>query len=564
MTLTRRVALRAGVLSAGALLTGCATPKETTGSAANVARPIAEDLAGRRPVPSFQLLTKVASEDPSRYEQSRLIVEAWQDAGIPVELTAIRGAELTARTFTGKDFDVSVTTYDPTAERLDPDNFLSRFYSANATAEGSNLSQYANEDYDKLYEAQRGAIDESERMRLVAQAQQMLYQQQPARPIVHMLIGGAYRSDRWDRVTKAAGSPVANIWNLLSATPKTPRRGLVLGTTFEPPSLNPVSVEVSEAQIPLSYIYDSLVRIGRTGAVEPWAATKVAVDGARITAKIRTGMRFSDGNPVMPGDVAFTIDYLKKQESPLFASKLEIVSSVEVDGDAVVITLTAPSASFVPVVLTQLPILPRHVWEKVSDAARYANDEPVGSGPLSFGSRRLGDQLVYTANRQHFAAPKVDSVTFAVLGSLEAEIGALESGEIDMLGDFMSATLLKKLAATDGVEVMSVESHGWVGLHYNVSRKPFDDRHFRRALSFLVPSQDIIDVVFEGEGNSAGSVIAPSTKWYDKPLKAFPTSQKTAMAELRKGGYAFGEDDRLYFPSSSTDRRIYDSKQAGS
>ncbi|WP_157181058.1 ABC transporter substrate-binding protein [Actinopolymorpha alba] len=562
--MTRRVALRAGFLSAGAVLVGCSTGGKNFSSETAVERPVAENVAGRKSVPAIELLTKTAAEDPSRYEQSRLVAEAWQQVGIQVKLVALRSAELTRRTFTGKDFDVSVTTYDPTAERLDPDNFLSRFYSANATEAGSNLSRYASASYDRLYEGQRGAIEEAERMRLVSRAQRMLYDHQPARPIVHMRIGGAFRSDRWSGIQRAVGSPVANIWNLVAATPTTARRKLVIGTTFEPPSLNPASVETSEAQIPLSYIYDSLVRIGRNGDIENWAATSVGIAGARITAKIRPGMSFSDGQPVTPADVAFTIDYLIKQKSPLFATKLEVVSSVSVDGDAVVIRLKQPSAAFVPVVLSQLPILPRHVWEKVPDANRFPNDKPIGSGPFTFASRRLGEQLEYAANRGHFSAPKVDSVAFAVLGSLEAEIGALESGEVDMLGDFMSATLLKKLEGKPGVTILSVDSHGWVGLHYNVSRKPFDDRHFRRALSFLVPSQDIIDVVLEGEGKAAGSVIAPNTRWHDKSIGALPTDPKAAMRELKAAGYAFGKDDRLYYPSAGADKRVYDSQRVNS
>ncbi|MEU6717487.1 ABC transporter substrate-binding protein [Nonomuraea sp. NPDC046802] len=527
-------------------------------------QPIADDVSGRTRVPAVKLLTKTPAEDPRRYEQARLIVEAWQQAGIPAELLAVRGAEVTRRAFTSKDFDAYLVVYDPTPDRLDPDNLLARFTSASAGTSGSNVSGYRNREYDSLYKTQQSATSESVRIDAVKQAQALLYEQQPVRPFAHVVVGGAYRSDRWDGIRGALGYPVFNIWNSINASPKTGKSTLVVGTIYEPPTLNPVTIETTEAQLPLSHIYDSLVRIGPDGELRNWAATSVKVNGKHVTATLRQGMRFSDGEPVSAADVAFTTRYLIDKKSPLFGPKLAGVREVRAEGQSVEFTLADSSSSFVPTVLAQMPILPEHVWKTVDDPARFSNDQPVGSGPFTFAGRKLGAEIRFAASKEHFSAPKVDGLVMTVLGSFDAEVGGLAQGDIDMLGDIQSVAQLSSLRGKGGITVLPAESFGWSGLHYNVRKAPFDDRHFRRALSYLVPVQDIIDVVLDGQGKPAGSVIAPTLdKWHNSSLKPFPYDLQAAMNELRQAGYAFDSGGALYYPKADADKRLRDNDVAG-
>jgi peptide/nickel transport system substrate-binding protein len=106
------------------------------------------------------------------------------------------------------------------------------------------------------------------------------------------------------------------------------------------------------------------------------------------------------------------------------------------------------------------------------------------------------------------------------------------------------------------VTVVETQSHGWRGLHYNTSKAPFDDVHFRRALTDLIPVEDIIDVVMQGDAQPGGSVIAPSLDtWHDPDLAAYTYDPAAAMGSLAEAGYAFGPDDALYYPDPADDGR---------
>ena len=95
-----------------------------------------------RPVETIKILTLTAAEGPARFEQARLIAESWQAAGIPAEIEP--GRQIGKRGFAAKDFDIYIIIYDPTTDRLDPENFLARFITAKAVDNGSNLSGYVN------------------------------------------------------------------------------------------------------------------------------------------------------------------------------------------------------------------------------------------------------------------------------------------------------------------------------------------------------------------------------------------------------------------------------------
>lgn len=548
------------------LTTSACTHGDQAGGESDAAtyRAVAADVSGRNPVRTIQVLTKTAAEDPRWFEQARLIVESWQRAGIPAELLAVRGSEVGRRAFMSKNFDASLLIYGPMPDRLDPENILSKFTSSRAGISGSNISGYRNARYDALYQAQQLAMNEADRVAAVKKAQKLLYEQQPARPFAHPVVGGAYRSDRWDGIRRAVGYPVFNIWNSIGATPKTGKRVLVVGSISEPLNLNPIALETTAAQLLLSHIYDSLVRIGPEGELRNWAAESVHVDGARVTAKLRPGMRFSDGHPVTVTDVVFSVRYLIDTKSPLFAPKLAAVRDVRATGDSVQITLAKPSPTFVSTVLAQLPILPKHVWEKVAHPAKFVNAVPVGSGPFVFAGRKLGAEIRLTSNKEHFSAPRIDGLALIVLGSFAAEVGGLAQGDLDMLGDVQSVAQLASVRDKSGITVLSTESTGWAGLHYNMRKEPFDDRHFRRALSFLIPVHDIIDVVLDGQGRPAGSPIASSlTKWHDPSLRPFPYDVGAAMKELRDAGYVFDRRGVLYFPAARDDKRLRDNDVPG-
>ena len=526
----------------------------TTAAEAPAPTEAADPTEGLREVPTLRIITKTAAEGPPRYEQARLIAESWTAAGITAEIEPVESSELGRRGFTVKDFDVYIIIYDPTTDRLDPENFLARFTTGKAVENGSNLSGYTNPAYDDLYQAQVNATSFDERLTAVHEMQQLLSDDQPVAPFIHIVIGGAYNSADWTNFVKSVGTPVYHFWNAISLTPTGGPEPLVIGVTSGADTLNPVVAATSEAAVTIAHMYDPLLRIGPDGDLVNWAASDYSIDGATVSVTLREGMTFHDGEPVTGDDVAFTFNYLVEKESPLYGGRLSPVESVTANGNNVEITLSAPNAAFVTTALAQVPILPEHVWSAIDDPSAFANDDPVGSGPFKFESRALGEDLRLAAHTDHFSPPAAPGLVWAVFGSLDGLLAAIETQEIDVLGDFVSLTQLSLLEGVEGVAIESNTGHGVNALHYNMRREPFCDKHMRIALSYLVPTEDMVDIVYEGVAAVSNGIIAPPL-WANPDVGPVPYDPDAARAHLETAGYVFGDDGTLYYPPADADNR---------
>ena len=534
--------------------TAAEAPATTAAEAPTTTAAPMEEAEELRPVPTLRITTKTAAEGPPRYEQARLIAESWTAGGVPAEIEPVDSSELGRRGFTVKDFDVYIIIYDPTTDRLDPENFLARFTTAKAVINGSNLSGYTNPAYDDLYQAQVNATSFDERVAAVHEMQQLLFDHQPVAPFIHIVIGGAYNSADWTNFVKSVGTPVYHFWNAISLTPVGHSDPLVIGVTSGADTLNPVVAATSEAAGTIAHMYDPLLRIGPDGDLVNWAASDYSIDGATVSVTLRDGMTFHDGEPVTGEDVAFTFNYLVEKESPLYGGRLGPVESVTADGNNVEITLSAPNAAFATTALAQVPILPEHIWSAIDDPGAFANDEPVGSGPFKFESRALGEDLRLAAHADHFSPPAASGLIWAVFGSLDGLLAAIETQEIDVLGDFVSLTQLSLLQGVEGVAIESNTGHGVNALHYNMRREPFCDLHMRTALSLLVPTEDMIDIVYEGVAAVSNGIIAPPL-WANPDVGPVPYDPDAARSHLEAAGYVFGDDGTLYYPPSDADNR---------
>lgn len=515
--------------------------------------PVVEDVGDRAAVRPIQLVTKTQSEDPTRYEMARLIVDAWKGAGIQAELLPVGTAQLNSMTATSKEFDTYIISYDGIPERLDPDNFLARFTSQNATDSGSNMSMYTDDAYDEAYQRQISATEEADRVTAVHDAQRLLYEDLPIAPLVHPEVGAAYRADRWTGIEVTPSVPLFSTWNAIHAEPTGDAEELVIGTTIDPSTLNPVLATQNQDLQSLHLIYDRMLSFDPAGDLMGSAVESWDVSEQEIRLEVRPGATFTDGQPVTAEDVAFTLRYMKEQGAALFAPQLAVVDGVEVSGTDVVIILSQPSASFPATVLSNMPVLPQHIWEDFDDPAEATGEDLVGSGPFRFESRSRAEAIVFSRNEDYHTPAKVDGVRLLILGSFDAAAGALESGQIDVINQAETvASQYEQIEGAAGVEVVYSDSHGWRGLHYNMSKAPFDDHAFRAALTALIPVDDLIQIAHQGKAKPAGSVIAPNlAPWHDDSLAPFEADPQGAMAALTEGGYVYDQDGTLHLPAGA-------------
>ncbi|MGH7267217.1 MAG: ABC transporter substrate-binding protein [Candidatus Rokuibacteriota bacterium] len=543
--LTRRFFLKlAAALGARAAVVGSPLPVS------------AQDMAGKR-VPPLEAWYYTYPEwiEFWRYtplDLKKIGLEVRSQSGT---LTTVLG-----RSLRQKDYGDMVTfSWVSNAERVDPNFWLQLLHSAG----GRNFISYKNPKLDELVDRQQAEVNADKRRQIVWDAQVLAGKDHPAMYLAHPDEINAYNKRDWADAQEGVGNGItfSNIWHYLSMRPLTPRKVFRSGFLGDIDTLNIFATSSGTNIAMLRHIYDTFVRHDLNLQVVPWAAESWQfVDPRTVDITMRQGMTFHDGKPVTMADVKFSFDYIKKWNFPLMKFAINY-DTTEIRGDRVLrVKLPRPYAAFPTVDLTFLPILPRHVWEKIPERVGLTDPtkwevvpELIGSGPFRFKSWRKGEDVVLEAHKAHWKAPKSDGYVARPVPTNEALIGMLENGEIDMTSSASfpveAVTRLKQLPQMDVLQSRSFKL--WY-LAVDHRKKPFDDPRFREAFDHAIDRGKFVNIALRSAGVACKNTpVSPILKpWHNPNSPAAEFSIEKARDLLAKAGYSWDSQGYLVFPKA--------------
>ena len=175
-----------------------------------------------------------------------------------------------------------------------------------------------------------------------------------------------------------------------------------------------------------SILFDTLTWKDENGII-PWLAERwdVSSDGLTYTFTLHPNVTWHDGRPLTADDVAFSYTYYRQHPFPWGASDMVDGADV-VDARTVRIRLNRPFAPFLENVAGIMPILPKHIWEPVSDPLKFSGPDAVmGSGPYTFGSYKEGTgEYQFDANAAYFRGrPTVDTLRYVLVPLAQSVVG---------------------------------------------------------------------------------------------------------------------------------------------
>lgn len=321
-------------------------------------------------------------------------------------------------------------------------------------------------------------------------------------------------------------------------------------------NFNPFSPNV--APMTQQAIYESmLIYNPADGSTTPWLSEEwtASPDGTGLTFTLRDGVQWSDGQPLVADDVVYTFDLQKK-----IMGGFDYVSSVEaVDDKTVQFSFDRPYSPALYEIGQQI-IIPKHVWEKVSDPAKDTNATPIGTGPYTEVSNFQSQSFDLLKN-PHYWQPdkqKIAGVRMLAFAGNDGANLAAANGEVDWAPQFIP-DIDKAFVAKD-----PEHNHYWfpptgslVSWQLNTTKAPFDDVEVRKALSMAIDRDQITKVAMNGythptdcTGLSGGydtwrddSVVETCT-WTVQDVDA-------ANAKLDELGFTKGADGKRTKPDGS-------------
>jgi peptide/nickel transport system substrate-binding protein len=290
----------------------------------------------------------------------------------------------------------------------------------------------------------------------------------------------------------------------------------------------------------MSWVFDTLVWKDDKGYI-PALAKKWTYDPKSLafTFELQEGVKWHDGQPFTAEDVVFTVNYYKKH--PYQWVPLGDVAGAEAQGpNRVVIKLVKPYSPFMAYVGGVMPILPRHIWENVTDPKKYNDPRAfIGCGPYKFKdfNKAKGNYLYEAFDDYYQGRPKADRLIYVKAGK---PLITLSTGKADLanIEPDMAEPLEKK-----GMVILK-NARGWnKKLMINHKKKPFNDKRFRQALAHAINQQEIIEKAHRGFGSPASfGLLSPDHEFYNHNTPTYAPDPAKARQILESLGYAKGSD----------------------
>jgi len=320
--------------------------------------------------------------------------------------------------------------------------------------------------------------------------------------------------------------------------------GFAVINTFDPAKVS---------LLPESYVvwavFNALVKFNAKMEIVPDLAESYSFsDSTTLEFKLRKGVKFHDGNELTSEDVKFSLERVmdEKIASPNRA-KLSVIKAIEApDPHMVRITTNVPFAPLLTYLAnsrTGTQIVSKKAVETLGD--KFALN-PVGTGAYKLAEWKAGDSVRLEAFPDYFGgAPKIATVTMPLIPEESSGLTALQGGQLDLTSTAPFASV-PGLANNPQIKVYKQAGLNTRYIALNNRKAPFDDPHFRRALSMAFDREAMVRSVVFGEASVPPGLLPTAIAKPNQPMPPLLTfDAAAAKAELAKAKYPANTEIKL-------------------
>jgi oligopeptide transport system substrate-binding protein len=322
-------------------------------------------------------------------------------------------------------------------------------------------------------------------------------------------------------------------------------------------TMDPGLVQDANSIVPIDLVFPAMVTLNAQLQVEPWAAAKmpdVSTDGLTYTFHLRSGLQFSDGEPIDANAFAYSINraldpctaspvayYLfeikdattfngetcnkdgsksaAKGQSGAAIQTLISDSIVVQDAQTLQITLQQPAAYFLEAMTYPTSYaVPQNL---IKQWGTKWTDHLVDNGGFGGNEFKLtvwdhqGTIKLVRNDKFWGTAPKLREIDFTIYKSVETEYNAYLSGQNDFgLPPSTQYTAAKTKPGFHEVGQLWTDYYAM-----NWKMPPFDDLRMRQAFAVALDKQSLANNVLHGTVQATNHIVPQGMPGYNPNLK---------------------------------------------
>ena len=283
---------------------------------------------------------------------------------------------------------------------------------------------------------------------------------------------------------------------------------------------------------------------------------KISSDSMTFTFKLRSGLKWSDGQPITADDVAFTYNLIVSPDTKGFVSRYRaqlgpyIQSVTATDQQTVVFQMSKVLANFQDT-HCRYGILPKHILGSVDPKALNTHDyfraPTCASGVFKFNRWDKGQQVVLDRNPNYWAGQSnLDQYIFKVVTDAVVLAQQLKTGELDVGNPDPSQ--FDNVKAANNLTTLAFPRPSWDYYQFQLGAGTkgatlFGDKNVRKALHSALDRTAIAKAAYFGQAQPADSVEPPTTWAFNPGVNPkYPYDKAKAEQLLDAAGWAKGSD----------------------
>ncbi|SEH56002.1 extracellular solute-binding protein [Magnetospirillum fulvum] len=249
-------------------------------------------------------------------------------------------------------------------------------------------------------------------------------------------------------------------------------------------------------------------------------------DRSWVAFTLRPKARWHDGKPITADDVVFSFDILKTKGHPRYRFYYAAVDKVEKVAERKVrFTFKPGDNRELPLILGQLPVLPKHYW-KGRDFAATTLEPPLGSGPYKAGPFETGRTVTWVRVKDYWGADlpvrrgqyNFDRIRYDSYRDTTVALEAFKAGEYDWRLEMEAKKWATGYQDWSGLKdgrglkeaFPNQRPAGMQGYVYNLRRPLFQDARVREALAYAFDFEWTNKTLFYGQYKRTASFFANS------------------------------------------------------
>ncbi len=316
---------------------------------------------------------------------------------------------------------------------------------------------------------------------------------------------------------------------------------LNLSMSSSPSRLNPILANDSASSEITDWLFSGLFKYDKDGNPTVDLAKSYNFETpTKLIIKLRDDVLWHDKEKFTSKDVIFTYEQIinPKVLNSIKSNFTQIQSVKAIDDFTIEIIYKQPY--FKAIETWMVGILPYHILKDEKDLMTSSfNKNPIGTGSYKLKEFKQGQDIELIAFDNYFEGkPKIEKIKYQFLPDPNTSFLYLKQKKLD-LGGLTPIQIDRQIDDNfkNNYTIMQKPSFSYTYLGFNLKSDKFKDIRVRKALSYAINRQELVDILFFGYGKVCNGPFLPGSFAYNDEVQTITQDIQKAKELLKEAGY---------------------------